>query len=421
MTLDLGSALRAAVDDGTDGVDPRPPLGGAGGLAALHARVRRRRAARTVGRAGVGAGAVCAVGLGGIGWQRAADNPPPAASASSTTTDGPAATPDPVLPARPVTPSTSALCGVAVTDLPDDPGDVTLTLGLPEVAVDAGQLVGRSVGSSVPVWLTVPADAGGTRTDPSAEYLANAEIVLVRDDAVVAVADSAASVLSVDDPTAAMLERAQAGTAGTGDLHACPGTAPEGLAGAVPAAGEYELRAVGELTRDGGGLRRAVSQPVPITLLPEQELLPADADGLPADFPLAAVPLIGDRVLAASRLPAGAWQVTVPADGTDALQRASDAIGAGFGDLLWDRLTGGTGRGAETELSGAVSGAEEAALTIGGAREARTSDAQRGGPFTALSWGGGSFSVTTDALEIEVTEQSGPGGANSLVYQVTPR
>jgi hypothetical protein len=420
MTFDLERALHAAVDDGTG---THPPLGGPAGTAALRARVRRRRAARTAGRATVGAGAACAVGLGAIGWQRAADAPPPAASASSSAPDGSATTPKPVLPARPVTPTTSALCGVAVADLPDDPGDVTLSLGLPGVVVDAGQLVGRSVGDSVPVWLTVPADAGGTRTDPSAEYLATAEILLVQDDAVVAVADSAASVLSVDDPTATMLERAQAGTSGTGDLHACPGTAPDGLAGAVPAAGEYELRAVGELTQDGGGLRRVVSQPVPVTLLPEQELLHADADGLPADFPLAAVPLIGDRVLAASSLPGGTWQVTVPADGTDALHRAADALGAAIGDVLWDRLTGssGSGGGAEIDLSGAAPGAQEAALVLGGARAARMSDDQRGGPFTAFSWGGGSFSVTTDALEIDVTEQSGPGGANSLVYRVTPR
>lgn len=418
MTLDLERALRAAVDDGTD---PRLPLGGPGGLVALHARVRRRRAARAAGRATVGAGAACAVGLGAIGWQRTADTPPPAASANSTAPDGRTATPNPVLPAKPVTPTASALCGLPAADLADDPGDVTLTLGLPGVELDAGQLVGRSVGSSVPVWLTVPADAGGTSADPSAESLANAEILLLQDDVVVAVADSAASVVSVDDPTAAMLERAQAGTAGNGDLHACPGTAPEGLAGAVPAAGTYELRAVGELTREGGGLRRAVSPGIPITLLPEQELLPADAEGLPADFPLAAVPLIGDRVLAAHRSGADGWQITVPADGTDALQRASDALGATLGDTLWDRLTGSTSGGLDLDLSGAEPGAWEAALAVDMARASRTFADQRGGPYTDYTWGGGSFSLTSDALEIEVREQTGPGSVNSLVYQVTPR
>ncbi|GEM_PF-2615231 len=417
MTLDLERALRAAVDDGPA---THRPLGGPGGTLALRARVRRRRAARTAGRATVGAGAACAVGLGAIGWHRTPDTPPPAASASSTAPDAPAATPNPVLPARPVTPSTSALCGLATADLPDDPGDVTVTLGLPGVDLDAGRLVGRSVGSSVPVWLTVPADAGGTAADPSAESLTNAEILLVQDDAVVAVADSAASVVSVDDPTAAMLERAQAGTAGTGELHACPGTAPEGLAGAVPAAGDYQLLAVGELARDGGGrVRRAVSQTVPITLLPEQALLPADADGLPADFPLAAVPLIGDRVLAASPLGADGWQVTVPADGTDALQRASDALGNVLGSAISNRLTGSTGDVA-ADLSGAETAAWQAAVTLDTARAGRTSDDERGGPYTGYSWGGGSFSLTSDALEIEVREQT-DGGVNSLVYRVAPR
>lgn len=415
MTLDLERALRAAVDDR---VDTHLPLGGPGGMVTLRARVRRRRAARAAGRATVGAGAACAVGLGALGWQRTASPPPPAASASSTAPDGTTGTPGPVLPAQPVTPSTSALCGVAVADLPADPGDLALTLGLPGVDVQAGQLVGRSVGGAVPVWLTVPADAGRAASDDSAEYLANAEILLVQDDAVVAVADSAATVVSTDDATATMLDRAQAGTAGTGELHACPGAAPEGLAGAVPSAGEYELRAVGEFTRDGGGdLRRIVSQPVPVTLLPEQELMPADAAGLPDDFPLDAVPLIGDRVLAATWPGTDGWTITVPADGTDALQRAADALGFGYSSL-WDPLTGSD---VDVDLSGAEPGAWEAALSFSMARSARISDRLNDGRYTSAGWGDGTLTLQSDALDIEITEQSGPGAVNSLVYRVTLR
>lgn len=404
MSLDLERALHDVVDGPAD----PGALGGAGGLAALRSRVRRRRAARTAGRAAVGAGAACAVGIGALGWDRARDAGP----ATERPGDELAAAWAPGGP-LPVEPSDSALCGVAVAALAGDGAagtdDATLTLGLPGTRADAGDLVGRSVGSQVPTWLDLPAGSGETLAgEPS--------VVLVSDEAVVAVAAGAAAVIATDDePTEVRLQTPVASTA-PGTLRACPGAAPEGLAGAVPAAGEYTLRTVAGLQRvEGGAVRHVVSQPVPVTLLPEQRLLPAGTPGLPADFPLAEVPLVGTRVLTARTAAIDGWSVTVEVEGDDALQRAADALGLPTGSSeMWQRLTA-----AGTELSAVQSQAAAAAAEQGGMQAGLAAQALEGTRFTSAGSSGASLSASVPGLDIEVRAQTGPGGADTLVYEVT--
>ena len=52
-------------------------------------------------------------------------------------------------------------------------------------------------------------------------------------------------------------------------------------------------------------------------LLPEQALIAPGTPGLPADFPLAEVPLVGSRVLEARTAAIDGWSVTVEVAGDD--------------------------------------------------------------------------------------------------------
>jgi hypothetical protein len=404
MTLDLERALRDAVDGAPD--DPRA-LGGTAGLAALHARVRRRPTARAVARTTVGAGAACVVGLGALAAQRGGTGDPPAAAGPG----GPAGTSAPA--AAPVEPSDSDLCGAAVAGLAVTSGGVDLSLGLPGVDVDGGELVGRSLGGEVPVWLDVPADAGA---EAPTEELVGSSILLVRDEVVVAVADGAAVVVSSDDTTAGMLTEAQRETAGTGTLRACPGTGSEGLAGAVPAAGEYTLRAVARLERaEDGAAHLAVSPPVPVTLLPEEAPIAAGAENLPADFPLDAVPLVGTRVIDAVTAGTGGWKVTVEVHGTDALQRAADALGVPQGSTgSWVRFSG-----VDAELTLVQEEAVAAAERVAGTRAVGSAD--RWVRTDLTEWGGTADGISARGrgVGIDVQELPGEDGGTTLVYRVT--
>lgn len=402
MSLDLERALHDVVDVPAD---PRA-LGGPGGLVALRIRVRRRRAARAAGRAAVGAGAACAVGAGALAWDRGGDGGP----LTERIGDEPAAAWAPGGP-LPVEPSDSALCGVAVAALTGDRAAdaATLTLGLPGVDVDAGDLVGRSVGPDVPAWLDLsPGSGDDLAGEPS--------VVLVSDEQVVAVAAGVAAVIAADDESAAVRVGSPAASTAPGTLRACPGTAHEGLAGAVPPAGEYTLRAVAGLGRvEGGTVRQLVSQPVPVTLLPEQALIAPGTPGLPADFPLAEVPLVGSRVLTARTAAIDGWSVTVEVAGDDALQRAADALGLPTGSPeMWQRLTA-----AEAELTAVQTRAAEAAAEQAGMRASLAAQALEGTRFTNAGTSSTGLTASVPGLDIEVRAQTGPGGADTLVYRVT--
>lgn len=395
MSIDLGRALRDVVD----GPTPRDPraLGGPGGLVRLRGRVRRARTRRAVARASVGGAAAVALGVGGSAadWSRlgGGDGRVDGAAPPAAVTD----------PREPVEPSGSALCGADVEDLATGPGDLALRLGMPGSG-GGGELVGRSLGPLVPVWVT----ADGPVVLP----VRAPEIVLVRDGAVVAVADDAAWLVAGD----AASEHAVAGLAtptGSGALRSCPGTDAEGLAGAVPAPGEYTLLAVAALVDGATGEDDAghvASPAVDVTLLPEEAPLTDDPD-LPADFPLADVPLVGDAVLDVVTGGLDGWKVTVGVTGTDALQRAATALGVRRLPVTrWEVMTGEDGtRTQDEQTRAALAGAEVTALLAAGAG---ADDADLGGSST-------SFSLTLRAYDVEVTEQPGPGGRNSLVYRVT--
>lgn len=399
MSIDLRHALREAVD-APGGRDDRA-LGGPGGLAALRARTRRARVRRAVARASAGTAALVAATLavGALG------QPGPGQPATAPTAAGPAAD-----PRRPVRPSDSALCGAAVADLDDAAADLVLRLGLPG-SDGSGTLVGRSLGAQVPVWVT----ADG----PAVLPVRAADVVLVRDGTVVAVADDAAHLVAGDAATDGALADLPA-PAGSGALRSCPGTDAAGLAGAVPSAGAYTLLAVAALGdgaegRDDAG--HVVSGPVPLTLLPEQGPLTADA-ALPADYPLADVPLVGDRVLSVVTAGIDGWKVTVAVTGTDALQRAAAALGApGLPVTPWELVAGdGQGGVALDEDARARWGRAGADLSARRAEDGVGADA----PYADLGGTNTSFSAWLRAgYDVQVTEQPGPGGVDTLVYRVT--
>lgn len=331
MSIDLRTALRGVVDDGSQGAGP---WDGADRLAGLTARVRHRRAVRTATTSAVGIGAACAVGaVGTAAWWAPGphDDARPAATAA-TPDHG-----DPVPPAPPVPWSDSALCGALISPTSGGP---TLSLGLPGLDPDLA-LVGRSIGA-VPVWLTVPADESSDSA--STAGLDDAQVVVVSDGRVVAVADDAVTVVSRDPQTMDMLETVQLNRPdGSGDLRSCV-AAPDGsgLAGHVPAAGEYTLHAVADLFEGSSTEEvRIVSPGVPLSLLPERPLLGPRTPGLPAGYPLDVVPIIGGTLTDSDHVTSGreTWKVTVEVQGDDALSRAAAALGStGLGQ--WNRLTG---------------------------------------------------------------------------------
>lgn len=394
MSIDLGRALRDAVD-GPTGRDDRA-LGGTSGLVRLRGRVRRARTRRAVARASVGGAAAVAIGVGGsaVGWPRPDD----------AAVDGAAAPAGAADPREPVEPSGSVLCGADVAGLATGVGDLRLHLGMP--GSDAGgELVGRSLGPQVPVWVT----ADG----PDVLPLRTPAVALVRDGAVVAVADDAARLVAGD----AASERAVAGLAvptGSGALRSCPGTDAGGLAGAVPAPGDYALVAVAALADGAEGEDEAayvMSSAVDVTLLPEEAPLADDPD-LPADYPLADVPLVGDGVLEVITSGLDGWKVTVGVTGTDALQRAATALGVrGLPVTHWEVMSGEDGtRTSDEQARAALAGVAIAAdRTTGGTVS----------EHAGLAGDDTSFSLTLRGYHVEVTEQPGPGGRGSLVYRVT--
>ncbi|HYQ75682.1 hypothetical protein [Cellulomonas sp.] len=400
MSIDLGRALRDVVD----GPTPRDPraLGGPGGLVRLRGRVRRARTRRAVAQASVGGAAAVAIGVGGsaVDWSRLGDRDGrvDGAAPPATATD----------PRRPVEPSGSALCGADVADLATSAADLALRLGLPG-SDGGGELVGRSLGTQVPVWVT----AGGPVVLP----VRDAEIALVRDGAVVAVAEDAARLVAGDAPSESALAGVAAPT-GSGVLRSCPGTDPEGLAGAVPAPGDYTLVAVAALVDGATGEDDAghvASPAVDVTLLPEEPPLTGDPD-LPADYPLADVPLVGDEVQAVITGGVDGWKVTVAVTGTDALQRAATALGVpGLPVTRWELITDEVTLTADEDRRRVQAGSEIAAAR---AAEAFGAGAAGTGP-TEIGGSGTSFSLRLRGYDVEVTEQAGAGGGDTLVYRVT--
>lgn len=347
--------------------DPRPrddrALGGHGGLVRLRDRVRRSRQRRAAGVSAVGLGLVCAVGVTAQVWSG----------------------PD----AAPVAPPDSSLCG---TTLP--PTGSTGSTGTTLRVTLPGQdrlptLAGRSLGPWVPV-----------RVD--GDPVTDVQVVLVRDDRVVAVADRPALLTSADGDLRVALETAQAGRVdGTGDLTPCPGetTAP----------GDYAVHAI------AGDV---VSPAAALTLLPEVAAVTADTPGMRADFPLADVPLVGAEVLdAVHHEGTDVWRVTTSVQGDDALQRAAVALGIDVGDAVWLRMTSGDGTGVDDPSWGdAVLGASRTWLVV--AFDTGRGFPDQEGPYRWEGSSGTTLRAVSDRYRVEITEQTGPGGAPSLVYRV---
>jgi hypothetical protein len=403
MSVDLRGALHDAVDGDPGG----GPWDATDRLAGLTTKVRRRRAARAAATSAAGLGAACAVGAASAWWPPGPSNEAPAVASPPVSEDG-----DPVPPVSPVPFSESALCGAAVS--PTSGAD-RASLGLPDVERDL-ELVGRSIGS-VPVWLSVQADAssGGVAT----RALDDAQVVVVSGGRVVAVAEDAATVVSSNATTLGMLRLAQQDDpAGSGDLEACvaaPGTA--GLAGHVPPAGDYTLHAVVDLVANSAGdIERIVSPGVALSLLPEQPLLAPEAPGLPEDFPLDVVPIVGGTVTDGAHFTSNrvSWKVTVEVEGDDALSRAVTALGStGLGQ--WAHLTG---------LAPDSSASGDPSLTdpAGEARWWR----ERAGAVLGNRYSEGSASednvrLVGSHLTVNVRELPGLPGTSTLEYIVSRR
>lgn len=420
MNLDLSRALRAAVD--TDpGHDPsggEPSAPGGMDLGIVRARVRRRRAARAGSRAVVGAGAACAVGAGavalGTGGFRA-----PSSGGTPPTVAAPAAT-----TATPATPVRSWLCGQDVGTLAVDPGDVTVSVGLPDLA-DLGAFTGRSLGPSVPVWVTVPADAGAA-AGGSTVRLGSTDLVLTRDGTVVGVVDGAASAVSAEPATdlvAALTASAQ--STGTGALEACADGAATASDGTL-AAGEYALHAVTRYSPAAdGSQRRVVSAGVPLTLLPTAPDL-TDAAALPDGFPLGVVPVISGEVVDSRTLTGGGWEVTLAVAGDDGLVRASEALGfpTSVATVVWGLADGAAALAAhEVEVDPLVTSARAAAISRAlGLRAGSPMDDPGADALGVTEVSGSDSELRLKGTDLLVSVQTTQAdGQDRLVYRVTPR
>lgn len=401
MTIDLGRALRDAVDGGPQGAGP---WDGADRLARLTSRVRRRRAARVVTTSAVGLGAACAVSAAAVSWSSPDQRDAPPVAGSPSPENG-----DPVPPADPVPWSASALCGAVISPTS---GAVTVSLGAPGVEPDL-ELVGRSIGP-VPVWLDVQADAA---VDRASSALDDAQVVVVSGGRVVAVADDAATVVSSDAGLLAMLRARQQETpGGSGDLESCPAApgATAGLAGHVPPAGDYTLHGVVDLIgADSVASERFVSAGVPLTLLPEQPPLPAGTPGIPEGYPVDVVPVVGGTVTDSDHFTSNreSWKVVVEVEGDDALSRAVSALGS-TGTGLWDQLTG-TGSSAPRAADDAIT-AEAVWWRNGGADLLGTR-------YTEGSVGPDNVRLVGSHLIVNARVLPGPDGTTTLEYIVSRR
>jgi hypothetical protein len=413
MSIDLGQALRAAVDHPGPG-----PLGDARALTSLRSRVRRRRTVQAGARAAVGAGAACAVGAGALwaGSGRSVDTEPPSTATSPAPRVWAAA---PVV--EPVVASTSPFCGAAVGDLAADPAGLTVSLGsTAEGELAPLRLAGRTLGPAVPVWVTVPAGSWGG----SELAVANAEVVVVQDGVVVGVVEDAATTLPADEATDAItwlddsaVPDAEPTPDSAGVIAACPGVATAGPSGQALPSGDYALHAVVAL--GAGATHRAVSAAVPLTLLPEQPLLTED-DALPADFPRASVPVVGDRVVSARSTGGGGWEVTVAVSGTDALLRAGQALGIpGLGtNALWAQL-GSSG----SQIGDGAEATSDRTAHVALVAIARAAVLDPEGPLgiTEAEHSGEGFTVAGTQLRIAVRSATTADDGPVLVYRVTPR
>lgn len=411
MSIDLGRALRDVVDGPEpSGAPAAGPWSADDRLGGLRGRVRRRRAARTATRSAVGVGAACAVGASAAWWPTPAETPAPATSTSVAENGDPVPAPDPVPAAD------SALCGTALT--PSTGGD-TLALGVPGLTGDAGTLVGRSIGSPIPVWLDL---AGGASSGLS---LVGAQVVAVTDGRVVAVADDPATVVSQDPATTTLLAAAQEdSTGGSGALRACPtadasADATAGLAGAVPPAGEYTLHAVVDLADSTGSTEQLVSRGVALTLLPEQPLTDPSDPRLPDAYPADVIPVIGGTIVSAAHFTDGreSWKVVVDVDGTDALERAAAALGAPRAYLgSWERFTGADSpEPLDAQQAATRDAASEAQWWRGGMSWTL------GDRYHEGSADSSTIRLVGSHLTVNLRERALPDGTTTLEYLVTRR